>query len=99
MRSRCVRIRTSFPSEADRTRLAGLNAWVFHVGVHQKVHQWGADVRTPPRARFAGAASLFLWALVIVCGRMIAYNWFDCDMHPGPVMQVLTGCPGKDLPK
>ena len=79
--------------------LAGLNAWIFHVGVHQKVHQWGADVRTPPRARFAGAASLFLWALVIVCGRMIAYNWFDCDMHPGPVMQVLTGCPGKDLPK
>ena len=79
--------------------LAGLNAWIFHVGIHQNVHQWGADVRTPPRARFAGAASLFLWALVIVCGRMIAYNWFDCDMHPAPVMHVLTGCPGKDLPK
>jgi hypothetical protein len=79
--------------------LAGLNAWVFHVGVHKTVRQWGVNPRTPGKARFAGAASLCLWALIIVCGRMIAYNWFDCDMHPGPVMQVLTGCPGKEMPK
>jgi len=74
--------------------LAGLNAWRFHAGIHKTMHQWGADARPPARARFAGAASLVLWALIIVCGRMIAYNWFDCDMHPGPVMQVLTGCGG-----
>lgn len=73
--------------------LAGANALYFHEGVHKRVHQWGADQRTPARARFAGAASLFLWAFIIVCGRMIAYNWFDCDMHLGPVMQTLTGCP------
>jgi hypothetical protein len=79
--------------------LAGVNAWVFHQGIHKRVHEWGADARTQRKARFAGAASLFLWALIIVCGRMIAYNWFDCDMHPGATMQILTGCPGKEAPK
>ena len=75
--------------------LAGLNAWVFHEGVHKKVHEWGIG-RTPPRkARLAGAASLFLWAFIIVCGRMIAYNWFDCDMNLGATMRTLTGCPAK----
>src|SRR5262245_22366198 len=72
--------------------LAGINAWVFHTGVHKKVHEWGADTRTPKKARLAGAASLILWGLIIVCGRMIAYNWFDCDMNPGPTMRLLTGC-------
>ncbi len=76
--------------------LAGLNALYFHEGVHKRVHEWGAETRTPAKARFAGAASLFLWAFIIVCGRMIAYNWFDCDMHLGPVMQTLTGCPTKE---
>ena len=30
----------------------------------------------------AGGASLLAWAIVIVMGRMIAYNWFDCDRQP-----------------
>jgi hypothetical protein len=32
----------------------------------------------------AGAASLVAWATVIAMGRMIAYNWFDCDRQPQP---------------
>jgi hypothetical protein len=31
---------------------------------------------TPKAAKFAGAASIALWALIVVCGRFIAYNWF-----------------------
>jgi hypothetical protein len=34
-------------------------------------------MRPPIRARVAGGVSLVLWAAVAVCGRMIAYNWFD----------------------
>lgn len=72
--------------------LAGANAWVFHNGVHKHVAEWGLG-RVPPRkARLAGAASLFLWAVIIVCGRMIAYNWFDCDMKPRPVVEWAAGC-------
>src|SRR5262245_37901575 len=72
--------------------LAGLNAWVFHSGVHKHVAEWGLG-RTPPRkARLAGAASLVLWTVIIVCGRMIAYNWFDCDMKPPAYIKWATGC-------
>src|SRR5215813_13142157 len=59
--------------------LAGLNAWAFHVGVHKRAAQWDLDRVTPRAARMAGVASLCLWALIVVSGRMIAYNWFDCD--------------------
>ena len=73
--------------------LAGLNAWVFHVTVHRQVDTWGLDRVAPARARFAGAASLFLWAVVVVSGRMIAYNWFDCDKQPQPhFVNIAAGC-------
>ena len=34
------------------------------------------------RPGLAGAISLVLWIGIIVSGRMIAYNWFDCDRQP-----------------
>ena len=64
--------------------LAGLNAWVFHAGIWRSVMRWDLDPITPKRARVAGAASLVLWAAIIFSGRMIAYNWFDCDRQPQP---------------
>jgi hypothetical protein len=57
--------------------LAGVNVWVFHAGVWRGVSAWDRDVRTPFRARLAGACSLLLWAYIVIAGRMIAYNWFD----------------------
>jgi len=32
--------------------------------------------------RLAALASLTLWAVIVVSGRLIAYNWFDCDIQP-----------------
>lgn len=72
--------------------LAGLNAWAFHTGVFRNVSAWGRDVEPPLRARRAGIASLVLWAGVIITGRMIAYNWFDCDKPQPRWVQVATGC-------
>jgi hypothetical protein len=72
--------------------LAGANAWVFHNGVQRSVARWDLDLVPPRKARFAGAASLALWALIIVCGRMIAYNWFDCDMPQPPLVKWAAGC-------
>jgi hypothetical protein len=32
---------------------------------------------TPPRAaRVAGLVSIALWAVIVVAGRLIGYNWF-----------------------
>jgi len=44
-------------------------------------------------ARVAGGLSLALWIGVVVSGRMIAYNWFDCDRQPQPeIINFLTSC-------
>ena len=73
--------------------LAGLNAWVFHAGIWTSVMSWDLDPITPKRARVAGAASLVLWAAIIFSGRMIAYNWFDCDRQPQPrIINWAAGC-------
>jgi len=57
--------------------LAGLNAWFFHYsGVGRRIIDWDISAVTPRGARIAGAVSLFLWAVIVVCGRFIAYNWF-----------------------
>ena len=72
---------------------AGLNAWVFHSTVFRRVAEWDLDPVLPKRARMAGALSLVLWACVVVSGRMIAYNWFDCDRQPQPsIVNLLAGC-------
>lgn len=72
--------------------LAGLNAWTFHAGIYQSVRNWDLAEVAPRRARVAGIASLVLWAFIIVFGRMIAYNWLDCDI-PQPTWVVwAAGC-------
>ena len=57
--------------------MAGLNVTVFHFTTSRTRPQWDLDRRPHIRARLAGAVSLALWAAIAVCGRMIAYNWFD----------------------
>lgn len=64
--------------------LAGLNVFVFHFGIWKKVTAWDLSGPPPRRARIAGISSLVLWGLIIFAGRMIAYNWFDCDRQPQP---------------
>ena len=74
--------------------LAGLNAWVFHARVYRSVLAWDRDPITPRAARAAGALSLVLWASIIVAGRMIAYDWFDCDKPQPAVIVWAGGCAG-----
>jgi Family of unknown function (DUF6644) len=73
--------------------LAGLNAFVFHSTIDRRIAEWDRDPVPPRAARRAGARSLVLWAIIVVAGRMIAYNWFDCDKQPQPpIVNVLAGC-------
>ena len=77
--------------------LAGLNVWIFHSGVYQRVASWDVASAPPRAARVAGALSLVLWVCIVLSGRMIAYNWFDCDRQPQrPMINFLTSCvPGE----
>jgi drug/metabolite transporter (DMT)-like permease len=73
--------------------LAGLNAWVFHTTIDRHIAEWDRDPVPPRAAKRAGATSLVLWAIIVVAGRMIAYNWFDCDKQPQPaIVNALAGC-------
>jgi hypothetical protein len=57
--------------------LAAANAAAFHLGIERRILQWDSSPVTPRAAKIAGAASLTLWMLVVVVGRLIAYNWFE----------------------
>ena len=64
--------------------LAGLNAYLFHKQMKNNGDKWDESKNIPKSVKFKATASLCLWALVIISGRMIAYNWFDCDRQPQP---------------
>jgi hypothetical protein len=73
--------------------LAGINVLIFHSRIFPGVTEWDNDAKPPRPARIAGAVSLVLWIGVVVSGRMIAYNWFDCDRQPQPdIVNLLTSC-------
>jgi hypothetical protein len=73
--------------------LAALNVWLFHTHLFPQVAVWGADPIPPKAARIAGGVSLALWCSIVFLGRMIAYNWFDCDRQPqSDLINFLTSC-------
>lgn len=54
--------------------LAGLNIGAFYTtGVYQTVETLGPGEDAPTPAKVVGAVSLFLWASVLFCGRMLAF--------------------------
>lgn len=58
--------------------LALINIVVFHSRIQATQASWDAAEKPPRGARLAGASSLILWTLVILCGRFIPYNWYEC---------------------
>jgi len=74
-----------------------LNILFFHSRVYPKVAAWDVGGEPPRAARVAGAVSLTLWCCIIVAGRLIAYNWFDCDRQPqAAIVNFLTSCEPTD---
>ena len=55
---------------------AGVNAVFYHRVTERQIHTWD-EARWPSRrARAAGLISIAVWAVVIVCGRMMSYTMF-----------------------
>ena len=72
---------------------AMFNIWYFHTRIEPGVANWDTAARPPRAARIAGMASIALWLAIVVAGRMIAYNWFDCDIQPQPAfINWAAGC-------
>jgi hypothetical protein len=53
--------------------LAGMNMLWFHWAGTRRLAAWDASM-PPPRARFAGAASLLLWSSIVAAGRWIGFT-------------------------
>ncbi len=58
--------------------IAAANIFWFHFKVQKNQDEWDAADKTPVVARLSGAVSLSSWVIVILLGRFIAYNWYDC---------------------
>jgi hypothetical protein len=58
------------------------NIWFFHTRTEKSIAKWDTALRPPRRVRVAAVVSIALWCLIVVAGRMSAYNWFDCDIQP-----------------
>lgn len=72
--------------------VAAINAWTFHRHLNASAGAWDMDKIPPRRTRMAAFTSLCLWAAVIICGRFIAYDWFDCGKGLSTFMNWATGC-------
>jgi hypothetical protein len=72
--------------------LAGINVWLFHSRIHKRITDWDVDPTPPQAARVAAIVSLAAWAFVVVTGRLIAYNWFECALGPPDFIYWATGC-------
>jgi len=72
--------------------VAAINIWFFHRRVERDRAAWDTAIRLPLTARLSAAISLVVWLSVIVMGRMIAYNWFDCDKPQSAFVYTVAGC-------
>jgi hypothetical protein len=72
--------------------IAAINIWTFHRRVERDRARWDDAPKPPLGARISAAVSLAIWIGVIVMGRMIAYNWFDCDKHQSAFVYAAASC-------
>jgi hypothetical protein len=71
---------------------AFINAWLFRRHMQTAVGTWDVAPVPPRRTRVAAALSLTLWAGVVMCGRFIAYDWYDCGKDNSPFIDWAAGC-------
>lgn len=73
--------------------VAGVNVWYFHGRTESGLAAWDVGSRPPRAARVAAMVSLGSWAGVVVAGRLVAYNWFACDLQAQATWVTrLSGC-------
>ena len=75
---------------------AAVNAWLFHRRMKKAgaVAQgdWDSALKAPRALQLGAGLSLCFWAFIVICGRLIAYDWFDCAAEPPALIATLAGC-------
>lgn len=71
---------------------AGINAWLFRKRMQEATPSWDDKADVPKRFRVGAALSLAFWSGVVITGRTIAYDWYDCHKELPYFMYWLAGC-------
>ncbi|RLA05621.1 MAG: hypothetical protein DRQ54_07835 [Gammaproteobacteria bacterium] len=71
---------------------AGINALVFHYRMQQSVGSWNTAPVAPANIRAGALLSLLFWSLIVICGRLIAYDWYDCVRQQSGLINLFAGC-------
>ena len=69
-----------------------INAYLFHKRMNESVATWDTEPKAPSRIRQGAILSLVFWSVVVVCGRFIAYDWFDCRPDSTGLIAAISGC-------
>jgi len=72
--------------------IAAINAWLFRNYMIAAKQSWDLEAVAPKRARVAATLSLMLWSGVVITGRFIAYDWFDCGNENPAWIDWAAGC-------
>lgn len=75
---------------------AGINAFLFRRQMSAAVLSWDNDPLPPKRVRVGAALSMTFWIGVVIAGRCIAYDWFDCDKGQSAFISWAAGCNAVD---
>ncbi|MBT7336029.1 MAG: hypothetical protein HN856_16745 [Gammaproteobacteria bacterium] len=71
---------------------AGINALLFRHKMKSASSSWAQQQRPPKSVRLAATLSLAFWAGVVMTGRAIAYDWYDCHKTLPNIMYWAAGC-------
>ena len=71
---------------------AAANALVFHYRMKRSVASWDNAAIVPRNIRAGALLSLLFWTLIVVCGRLIAYDWYDCSHGQSGFIEAFAGC-------
>ena len=71
---------------------AGINAFLFRNKMKEVRRDGREEVEPSKRLRLGAGTSLFLWMGVVMTGRAIAYDWFDCHKDLSSAMYWVAGC-------
>ena len=71
---------------------AAINAWLFHRRMRAADTDWDTMQKAPRALQWGAGLSLLFWTLIVICGRLIAYDWFDCRTSPMEPIATVAGC-------
>ena len=69
-----------------------INAYLFHKNMQKATGDWDTQPKAPANLRLGAKLSLGFWVVIVIFGRFIAYDWFDCEYTDPGIGQFLSGC-------